>query len=108
MKKKNSEDYEDACIALARKMNPDTKYYTTEEVEKILGLNNMKTANKKTVLKERRKKLLAERKEILRRYDSKDADELELKIEKGQVPEHPAWEDFIELENLDYELRQVE
>jgi len=37
--------------------------------------------------------------EILTRYNVKDAKELEKKIETGEIPEHPAWEDLIDLEN---------
>jgi len=38
--------------------------------------------------------------EILAKYGVKDPDELKDKIESGDVPEHPAWEDLIDLRNL--------
>jgi len=38
--------------------------------------------------------------EILAKYRVKDPDELKDKIESGDVPEHPAWEDLIDLRNL--------
>jgi len=38
--------------------------------------------------------------EILAKYGVKSPDELKSKIESGDVPEHPAWEDLIDLRNL--------
>ena len=45
---------------------------------------------------------------ILARYDVSSAQELEGKIRKGTVKEHPAWEDLIALENLDAKKREFE
>ncbi len=37
--------------------------------------------------------------EIFSRYNVSSPEELEKKIETGETPEHPAWEDLIDLEN---------
>lgn len=42
----------------------------------------------------------AEIAELLIKYKVNSLSELEVKIKKGQVPEHPAWEDLIILEEL--------
>ena len=42
----------------------------------------------------------AEIAELLIKYKVNSPSELEVKIKKGQVPEHPAWEDLIILEEL--------
>jgi hypothetical protein len=45
--------------------------------------------------------------EIKTRYEAKSAAELEKKIEKGAVAEHPAWEDLIVLENLEERAQKI-
>ena len=42
----------------------------------------------------------SEIREILLRYGVTDVAELEEKIKRGEIEEHPAWEDLITLENL--------
>jgi len=59
-------------------------------------------------LLERRRKYKIELNELLQRYKVKDTKELEDKIRKGVVNEHPAWEDLIEVENLIAELKDTE
>lgn len=34
--------------------------------------------------------------------------EFEKKIEEGAIPEHPVWEDLIEVENLEAKLEKIE
>jgi hypothetical protein len=53
------------------------------------------------LLKEKRRKVMMEKMEILGRYNVTDLDELENKVKTGVVSEHPAWEDLIVLENLE-------
>jgi hypothetical protein len=59
-------------------------------------------------LKEKKRLLRMERIEILSRYSASDSEELKQKISKGIVSEHPGWEDLIELENIEYEIADIE
>jgi len=45
--------------------------------------------------------------EILKRYNVNSAKELEEKIRKGEINEHPAWEDLIMLENLEEMIKET-
>jgi hypothetical protein len=45
--------------------------------------------------------------ELKTRYSIKSAVELEKKIRKGEVAEHPAWEDLIVLENLEERAQKI-
>jgi hypothetical protein len=49
----------------------------------------------------------AEIHEIKTRYEVKSAAELEKKIRKGAIAEHPAWEDLIVLENLEERAQKI-
>ena len=59
-------------------------------------------------LRERKRALMAERFEMLSRYRVNSPEELKGKIEEGEVPEHPTWEDYIELTNLEDDLARLE
>ncbi|MBC7227131.1 MAG: hypothetical protein H5T61_07845 [Thermoflexales bacterium] len=59
-------------------------------------------------LEARKRALMAERFEILSRYGVHSTEELRGRIESGASPEHPTWEDYIELVNLEDELRMLE
>jgi hypothetical protein len=59
-------------------------------------------------MKEKKRKLQIEKLEILARYDVKTVEELEEKIKEGTVAEHPAWEDLIEVKNIEDEIREIE
>jgi len=50
---------------------------------------------------------MKERLEILRRYGVSSAKELERKIRRGEINEHPAWEDLITLENLEETIKEA-
>ena len=56
-------------------------------------------------LKEKQRLLQIERFEILSRYQATTVDELNQKIVKGQAPEHPGWENLIELKNIEAEIK---
>ena len=45
--------------------------------------------------------------EILAKYGVRSAEELEEYVRKGEVAEHPAWEDLITLERLLEEKRKL-
>jgi hypothetical protein len=59
-------------------------------------------------LRERKRLLMAERFEMLSRYGVNLPEEIKEKIEIGEIPEHPTWEDYIELTNLEDELARLE
>jgi len=59
-------------------------------------------------LKEKQRLLKIERFEILARYQSSNADELNQKITEGNSPEHPGWEDLIEIKNIEEEIEEIE
>jgi len=59
-------------------------------------------------IKERKRALQIEKLEILAKYEVATVKELEKKIKGGKVPEHPAWEDLIEIKNIEAEIREME
>jgi len=52
------------------------------------------------VVEERLYKVIGKINEIFAKYGIRSAEELEKKIEIGEIPEHPAWEELIDLEYL--------
>ncbi len=58
--------------------------------------------------RERQRALMAERLDMLSRYGVNSPEELKGKIKIGEVPEHPTWEDYIELTNLEDDLARLE
>jgi hypothetical protein len=61
-----------------------------------------------TFLMEKKRSCLQDRLELLSRYGVMDADELEERIARGVVQEHPAWEDVIVIENLEAEVERLD
>jgi len=59
-------------------------------------------------LSKKRQEISRAIKSILEKYRVKSVDELEKKISKGEVPEHPTWEDLITAENLLQSLKELE
>jgi len=59
-------------------------------------------------LKEKQRLLKIERFEILARYQTSNADELNQKITEGKSPEHPGWEDLIEIKTIEEEIEEIE
>ena len=62
----------------------------------------------KSLLKEKKRVALRERLEILSRYGVSTLSELEEGISQGLIPEHPAWEDLIVIENLSSSLQEID
>jgi len=62
----------------------------------------------KAYLVNRKKAYMLERLEMLARYEVRSAKELENKIEIGGLPEHPVWEDLIDLRNIEAEIQALE
>jgi len=84
----------------------------TEIVEKIAtkeGVDKEKLIVLSLIayLNEKKRRYMEERLEILKRYSVNSMKELEEKIRKGEVEEHPAWEDLITLENLEELIREI-
>lgn len=59
-------------------------------------------------LREQKRLLMVERLEYLRRYGVSQGEEIKRKIENGDIPDHPAWEDFIEVSNIEEEIKRIE
>jgi len=59
-------------------------------------------------LREKKRNLQIERIEILARYETETVNDLEDKIKKGAAPEHPTWEDLIEIKNIEAEIKGIE
>lgn len=59
-------------------------------------------------LREQKRLLMVERLEYLRRYGASQVEEIKGKIENGDIPDHPAWEDFIEASNIEEEIRRLD
>lgn len=59
-------------------------------------------------MKEKKRNLQIESVEILARHEVNTVEELESKIKEGAISEHPAWEDLIELKNIEAEIREIE
>jgi hypothetical protein len=84
-----------------------------ETVEKIsrkynINMDNFILAGSKLMLKEKKRKFQQERFEILSRYQVASIGEVEEKIKNSEIPEHPAWEDLIELKNIEAEIKEID
>ncbi|MEW6087462.1 MAG: hypothetical protein AB1498_04095 [bacterium] len=58
-------------------------------------------------LREKKRSIMLDILNIASRYDAVSSKDLEKKIENGNIPEHPAWEDLIQLENLESALALI-
>ncbi len=59
-------------------------------------------------LREKQRLFQIERFEILSRYQASNVEELNQKVIEGNAPEHPAWEDLIEVKNIEEEIKEIE
>ena len=80
-----------------------------EEISQYVALDKDSLLEKgiESLLKERKKGVMLDRLGVLSRYKVSSAEELERKIQEGEIEEHPAWEDLITLENLDSALKKI-
>jgi hypothetical protein len=60
-----------------------------------------------TNLREKQRLLQVERFEILARYQASNVEELNQKVAEGDAPEHPGWEDLIEVKNIEQEISEI-
>ncbi len=80
-----------------------------EAIEKLsrkysMTMDDFVKTSSRSLLKEKKSEFLNERIEILSRYRVSTVKELEEKIKKGEIQEHPGWEDLIELKNIEIEI----
>lgn len=80
-----------------------------ERVSKVLGVSPKELVRKglEGLLKTQLRTCTAEINEIKMRYEVKSGAELEKKIQRGAIAEHPAWEDLIVLENLEERVQNI-
>lgn len=83
-----------------------------EIIKKIAGdtgvnVDELTTAGLLAFLREKKRKVIVDRLEVLGRYNATSTEELEKKIKDGEVTEHPAWEDLILLENLEATIATI-
>ncbi|MEW5803174.1 MAG: hypothetical protein AB1847_13835 [bacterium] len=57
---------------------------------------------------EKKRNLQIERLEILARYNAMNVEELRRKIREGAVPGLSAWEDLIEVKNIEAEMKELD
>jgi hypothetical protein len=80
-----------------------------ERVSKVLGVPQKELVRKglEGLLQTQLRACSAEINEIKTKYNVKSLAELEKKVEKGTVEEHPGWEDLIVLENLQERIKNI-
>jgi len=66
-----------------------------------VSLDKLTASGLLALLREKKRKIMIERLDVLSRYGVLSADELDKKIKEGTVAEHPAWEDLTLVENLE-------
>ena len=59
-------------------------------------------------LRDRKRRLMLDRHQILSRYHVSDSADMEEKIQSGGLEKHPAWEDLITLENLEETIQKLD
>ncbi len=81
----------------------------TMELAQSMGMTEPELMHRAlaTFLQEQRRTIMQTRLELLARYGVATIAELETKVTEGEVPEHPAWEDLIVVENLDVRLEEL-
>lgn len=86
----------------------------TEEIIKKVAEDTGVSIDKLTIsgllalLREKKRKIMVDRLDVLARYGVTSAGELEKKIKDGEIAEHPAWEDLILLENLEAAIAVID
>jgi hypothetical protein len=80
-----------------------------ERLSKVFGVppDELERKGIEEFLESQLRLCFAEIHEIKTRYEVKSAAELEKKIRKGAIAEHPAWEHLIVLENLEERAQKI-
>lgn len=82
-----------------------------EKIANDTGLSDITELNRLSLisyLTEKKRKIKMDILDIFKRYNVSAANELNEKITIGTIDEHPAWEDYIFLENLKESLSIIE
>ena len=79
------------------------------KIAELLGLTENELVQQAllSLLYEKKREVLQQRLDILARYGAGSLEDLESKIAEGVVPEHPAWEDLIVVENLSARVEEL-
>lgn len=88
-------------------------HVTTEFIKKIADDTGVSTTQLTmsgllAFLREKKRSIMLDILNIVNRYNAVSSRDLEKKIENGSIPEHPAWEDLIQLENLESALALID
>jgi hypothetical protein len=86
---------------------------TEDVIKKIaddtgISIAELTTSGLIAFLREKKLKMMMDRLEVLDRYSVISSGELEKKIKNGEIPEHPAWEDLILLENIEASIGLID
>ncbi|MCX6028258.1 MAG: hypothetical protein NT169_03020 [Chloroflexi bacterium] len=79
------------------------------EIARSFGMTESELFRQATIsfMREKKRQTLQLKLEILARYGALSLEDLESRIAKGQVVEHPGWEDLIVAENLTTRLHEL-
>ena len=82
---------------------------TAKQIASTFGLSEPDLFQQALVsfLRDKKRDVLQARLDILARYNVETYLDLEARIASGDVPEHPAWEDCITVENLTAYLEEL-
>lgn len=86
---------------------------TEDVIKKIaddtgISIAELTTSGLIAFLREKKRKAMVDRLEVLDRYSVTSGEELEKKIKDSEIPEHPAWEDLILLENIEATIALID
>lgn len=86
---------------------------TEDVIKKIaddtgISVTELATSGIIALLREKKRRVMVERLELLDRYAVSSREQLEGKIRSGEIPEHPVWEDLILLENLEEAIAVID
>lgn len=73
-----------------------------------IDIDKITTSGFLALLREKKYKIMANRLDVLARYNVTCAEEIEKRIKEGKIPEHPAWEDLILLDNLELAIARID
>lgn len=73
-----------------------------------ISIEELTTSGVIALLRERKRKIMLERLDILDRYNITSSVQLENNIKEGDIAEHPTWEDLILLENLEEAINLID
>ncbi len=86
---------------------------TNEIIKKVaddagISVDELTLSGFLSFLREKRRKVMLDRLDVLTRYGVASIEDMEKKIKHGEISEHPAWEDLILLENLESAIAAID